>query len=171
MSWWWMERRCQQLDHRRHLGSADCWLSWLIDVADLISRFLRVFFDLTLPSDVDVLFFTSSRDPPATFRVFLTFDERTGPAAIHFVNHKLFIQKWLKTATVPSVLKSFKVFLRTLSNKQRIHFFLMSFSVPIVVTIVAIWYFNTRYFNRNMNEGECRNVYRIGLISIAECSS
>lgn len=168
MSRWWMERRCQQLDHRRHLGSADCWLSWLIDVADLISRFLRVFFDLTLPSDVDVLFFTSSRDPPATFRVFLTFDERTGPAATHFVNHKLVIQKWLKTAIVPSVLKSFKVFLKSLSNKQRINFFLMSFSVlllpllPYGISIrgilIGIW--------MRASGGTYK-----GLLSIAECSS
>lgn len=154
MSRWWMERRCQQLDHRRHLGSADCWLSWLIDVADLISRFLRVFFDLTLPSDVDVLFFTSSRDPPATFRVFLTFDEWTGPAAIHFVNHKLVIQKWLKTAIVPSVLKSFsREFL------------------SIVVTIVTIWHFNTRYFSLIGIWMRASVGTYIVLLSIAECSS
>lgn len=168
MSWWWMERRCQQLDHRRHLGSADCWLSWLIDVADLISRFLRVFFDLTLPSDVDVLFFTSSRDPPATFRVFLTFDERTGPAAIHFVNHKLVIHGW-KQLLFLVCLKVLKFFLRTLSNNQRIHFFswvsqyllllpLLPYGISIRGISIGIW--------MRASVGTY-----IGLISIAECSS
>lgn len=164
MSRWWMERRCQQLDHRRHLGSADCWLSWLIDVADLISRFLRVFFDLTLPSDVDVLFFTSSRDPSATFRVFLTFDERTGPAATHFVNHKLIIHKngW-KQLLFLVCLKAFKFFKDII--KQTTHFFLMSFSVlllPYGISIrgilIGIW----------MRASVGTN---IDLLSIAECSS